>query len=376
MKVYIYQQNDWPNFRCDSDAIIQPLAAVRHLQGKLTGKMEALGFRLRNEAVLETLAIEVTKTSEIEGQMLDLAQVRSSIAIKLGIEISGLIPADRNVDGIVEMMLDATQNYEKQLTADRLFGWHSALFPSGWSGMYRIVAGNWRDDSTGPMQVVSGALGKEKVHYQALPAGDIDKEMNAFLAWFNRRTEEDLILKSAIAHIWFITIHPFEDGNGRIARALSEMLLTRSDNSPRRFYSMSSQIRADRKKYYNTLEKTQKGSLDITEWLLWYLRCLEGALQSSEVILLKVFEKHRFLSNLASETLNDRQRLMINKLLDDFDGNLTTSKWAKIAKCSQDTALRDIRDLVNRNILTKNPSGGRSTSYILINSQPDSIKYS
>ena len=366
MKEYIYQQHDWPNFRWDNNAIIQPLAAVRHLQGKLTGKMEALGFRLRDEAVLETLAIEVTKTSEIEGQILDLGQVRSSIAVKLGIEISGLTPSDRNVDGIVEMMLDATQKYEEPMTANRLFGWHSALFPSGWSGMYRIVVGNWRDDSTGPMQVVSGALGKERVHYQAPPAGDIDKEMNAFLAWFNRRTEEDLILKSAIAHIWFITIHPFEDGNGRIARALSEMLLTRSDNSPRRFYSMSSQIRAGRKKYYDTLEKTQKGSLDITEWLLWYLRCLESALHSSEVVLLKVFDKHRFLAKLASESLNDRQRLLINRLLDDFEGNLTTSKWAKIAKCSQDTALRDIQDLVNRNILRKNPSGGRSTSYVLI----------
>lgn len=371
MKAYIYQQHDWPNFKWDSNAIIYPLAAVRHLQGNLTGKMEALGFRLRNEAALETLAIEVTKTSEIEGQILDLDQVRSSIAIKLGIEIFGLMPSDRNVDGIVEMMLDATQNYENPMTTDRLFGWHSSLFPSGRSGMYRIVTGNWRDDSTGPVQVVSGALGKERVHFQAPPAVEINKEMNAFLVWLNQRTDEDPILRSAIAHIWFITIHPFEDGNGRIARALSEMLLTRSDNSPRRFYSMSSQIRADRKKYYDTLEKTQMGSLDITEWLLWYLKCLEGALQSSEVIMLKIFNKHRFLGKLASESLNDRQRLMINKLLDDFQGNLTTSKWAKIARCSQDTALRDIQDLVNRNILQKNSSGGRSTSYVLLNHEKE-----
>ena len=232
MKAYIYQQPDWPHFKWDSNAIIQPLAGVRHLQGKLTGKMEALGFKLRNEAVLETLTTEVTKTSEIEGQILDLGQVRSSIARRLGIAVSSLVPSDRNVDGIVDMMLDATQNYDKPMTADRLFGWHSALFPSGRSGMYKIVVGDWRDDSTGPMQVVSGALGKEKVHYQAPPAGDIEKEMNAFLAWFNNVPKEDLILKSAIAHLWFITIHPFEDGNGRIARALSEMFLTRSDNTP------------------------------------------------------------------------------------------------------------------------------------------------
>ena len=374
MKAYIYQQPDWPHFKWDSNAIIQPLAAVRHLQGKLTGKMEALGFKLRNEAVLETLTTEVTKTSEIEGQVLDFDQVRSSIARRLGIEVSGLVPSDRNVDGIVEMMLDATQNYDKPMTADRLFDWHSALFPTGRSGMYKIVVGEWRDDSTGPMQVVSGALGKEKVHYQAPPAGDIEKEMNAFLTWFNKRPKEDLILKSAIAHLWFITIHPFEDGNGRIARALSEMLLTRSDNTPQRFYSMSSQIRTDRKKYYDILEKTQKGSLDITQWLVWYLKCLEGALHSSEVTLSKVLDKHRFLAKFAAETLNHRQILMINKLLDDFEGHLTTSKWAKISKCSQDTALRDIQNLLNKNILKKNPSGGRSTSYVLINLEQDDGK--
>jgi Fic family protein len=367
MKAYIYQQPDWPHFKWDSNAIIQSLSAVRHLQGKLTGKMEALGFKLRNEAVLETLTTEVTKTSEIEGQVLDFDQVRSSIARRLGLEVSGLVPSDRNVDGIVEMMLDATQNYDKPMTADRLFGWHSALFPSGRSGIYKIVVGDWRDDSTGPMQVVSGALGKEKVHYQAPPAGDIKKEMNAFLTWFNKGPKEDPTLKSAIAHLWFITIHPFEDGNGRIARALSEMFLTRSDNTPQRFYSMSSQIRSDRKKYYAILEKIQKGSLEITEWLVWYLKCLESALLSSEVILSKVLDKHRLLAKFASKTLNTRQILMINKLLDDFEGHLTTSKWAKIAKCSQDTALRDIQDLLNKNILTKNPSGGRSTSYVLIN---------
>jgi Fic family protein len=367
MKLYIYQQSDWPNFRWDSKFIILPLSTVRHLQGKLVGKMEALGFKLRNEAVLETLTTEVLKSSEIEGQILDLDQVRSSIARRLGIEVSGLVPSDRNVDGIVEMMLDATQNYNKIMTPDRLFGWHSALFPSGRSGMYKIIAGRWRDDSTGLMQIVSGAMGKEKVHYQAPPAREIRKEMKSFLSWFNKGPEEDLILKSAIVHLWFITIHPFEYGNGRIARALSEMLLTRSDNAPQRFYSMSAQIRSRRKDYYNILEKTQKGTLDINEWLVWYLKCLEDALNSSDVILSKVLYKHKFWTKFASEISNNRQILLINKLLDNFTGQLTTSKWAKIAKCSQDTALRDIQDLLNKKILQKNPSGGRSTNYKLIN---------
>jgi len=365
MKIYIYQQSDWPKFKWDSNAILLSLSNVRHMQGKLAGKMETLGFKLRNEAVLETLTTEVIKTSEIEGQILDLDQVRSSIARKLGIEVSGLVPSDRNVDGIVEMMLDATQNYKRALTTDRLFGWHSSLFPSGRSGMYKIIAGKWRDDSTGPMQVVSGALGKEKVHFEAPPAKEIRKEMKSFISWFNKVPDQDLILKSAIGHLWFVTIHPFEDGNGRIARALSEMLLTRSDETPQRFYSMSSQIRAERKGYYTILEKTQKGNLDITEWLVWYLKCLADAIISSDVILSKVLNKHRFWIKYSSETLNSRQILMINKLLDNFEGLLTTSKWAKVAKCSQDTALRDIQDLMNKNILQKNPSGGRSTNYVL-----------
>jgi len=366
MKTYIYQQSGWPKFKWGNKAIILPLSAVRHLQGRLVGKMEALGFNLRNEAVLSTLTTEVLKTSEIEGHILDLDQVRSSIARRLGMDVSGLVPSDRDVDGIVEMMLDATQGYKKDLTTDRLFGWHSALFPSGRSGMYKIIAGKWRNDSTGPMQVVSGALGKEKVHFQAPPAAEIGKEMKAFLNWFNKSQDEDLILKSAIAHLWFITIHPFEDGNGRIARALSEMLLSRSDNTPQRFYSMSAQIRLERKEYYSILEKTQKGTLDITEWLVWYLKCLGGAIKSSESILSKVLYKHKFWAQFGSETLNNRQTLLINKLLDNFTGVLTTSKWAKITKCSQDTALRDIQDLMEKNILQKNRSGGRSTSYALV----------
>jgi Fic family protein len=367
MSVYIYQQTDWPKFKWDSKSVILPLAAVRHLQGKMVGKMKALGFKLINEAALEILTTEVIKSSEIEGQILNLDQVRSSIARRLGIEISGLVPSDRNVDGVVDMMLDATRNYNKSITADRLFGWHSALFPSGRSGMYKIIVGSWRNDSTGPMQVVSGAMGKEKVHYQAPPAGAVRKEMKEFISWFNKKPEEDLIIKSAISHLWFVTIHPFEDGNGRIARALSEMLLTRSDHSSQRFYSMSSQIRSEKKGYYNILEKTQKGTLNITEWLVWYLKCLEDALKSSDIILSKVLNKHTFWTKYASEILNSRQILLINKLLDDFTGQLTTSKWAKIAKCSQDTALRDIQYLLNKKILLRNPSGGRSTNYALIN---------
>ncbi len=365
MKAYIYQQSDWPKFKWDIKSVLLPLSNVRHLQGKLVGKMETLGFKLRSEAVLETLTIEVIKTSEIEGLVLDLDQVRSSIARKLGIEVSGLVPSDRYTDGVVEMMLDATQNYRQQLTTDRLYGWHSALFPSGRSGMYKIITGKWRDDSTGPMQVVSGALGKEKVHFEAPSAKQIGKEMNSFISWYNKEQDQDIILKSAIAHLWFITIHPFEDGNGRIARALSEMLLTRSDDTPQRFYSMSSQIRTARKEYYNILEKTQKGTLDITEWMLWYLKCLTDAINSSDIILSKVLSKHKFWIKYSSKALNSRQILMINKLLENFEGQLTSSKWAKIAKCSQDTALRDIQELLSMNILKKQPSGGRSTNYNL-----------
>lgn len=365
MKRYIYQHPDWPRFYWDSNVLISPLAKTRHLQGKLVGKMEALGFRLRNEAVLKTLTTEILKSSEIEGHILNLDQVRSSIARRLGIKISGLVPSDRNVDGVVEMMIDAIQNFDRPLTIDRLSGWHSALFPSGRSGMYKIIVGKWRDDSTGPMQVVSGAMGKDKVHYQAPPAIEIKNEMKSFLAWFNKSSGEDLIIKSALAHLWFLTIHPFEDGNGRIARALSEMLLTRSDGLSQRFYSMSSQIRIDRKGYYDILEKSQKGTLDVTEWLNWYLKCLENALYSSDKVLSKVLYKHKFWSKLATEVLNSRQILLINKLLDDFTAQLTSSKWAKIAKCSPDTALRDIRDLLNKNILQKNTSGGRSTNYKL-----------
>ncbi|MCD4833645.1 MAG: Fic family protein [Bacteroidales bacterium] len=367
MRVFIYQQNEWPNFTWSNQALISLLSQVRHLQGKMIGKMESLGFELQSEAVLETLTLDIIKSTEIEGQILNPEQVRSSLARRLGMDISGLVYSDRDVDGMVDMMMDATQYFDKPLSSERLFGWHSALFPSGRSGMYKIIVGNWRDDSTGPMQVVSGAMGKEKVHYQAPAANELEKEMNLFTNWFNGETKLDPVIKAGLAHLWFVSIHPFEDGNGRIARALTDLLLARSDGIPQRFYSMSAQIRLERKEYYKVLEKSQKGTLNVTKWLEWFLNCLKNALHASEKILERVLQKHHFWNKHATTVLNDRQILLINKLLDGFDGKLTSSKWAKIAKCSTDTALRDIQGLINKNILRKNTAGGRSTNYELVN---------
>jgi len=365
MKVYIYEKEGWPNFKWDIEKLLPLLGKVRNYQGRIVGKMESLGFELRDEAILDTLTLDVIKSSEIEGEILNAEQVRSSIARRLGMNIAGLIPSDRDVEGVVEMMLDATQNFKNQLTKERLFDWHSALFPTGRSGMYKIIVGNWRDDSTGPMQVVSGALGKEKIHFQAPEANILDREMSLFLEWFNNDNLEEPVIKAGVAHLWYVTLHPFEDGNGRIARAITDMLLTRSDGIPQRFYSMSAQIRTQRKEYYEILEKTQKGSIDITSWLEWFLSCLLNALNNSEVVLRKVIFKHNFWNKNSVKLQNERQRLILNKLLDGFDGNLTSSKWAKIAKCSQDTALRDIQDLMDKSILKKSDSGGRSTNYEL-----------
>lgn len=365
MKIYLYQQEDWPHFRWDHESLLVLLGNARNLQGKIVGKMESLGFDLKREAALETLTLDVTKSSEIEGEMLNAEQVRSSIARRLGMDISGLIPSDRNVDGVVDMTLDATQNFDKPLTRERLFEWHFALFPTGRSGMNKIIVGNWRDDSTGPMQVVSGAIGKEKVHYQAPDAGMVEREMKIFIDWFNNENKTDLTIKAGLAHLWFVTIHPFEDGNGRIARAITDMLLARADGIHHRYYSLSSQIRSERKEYYRILEKTQKGTLDITEWLKWFLKCLMSALYASDDILNRVLYKHKFWNKHATQVMNERQILMLNKLLEGLNGNLTSSKWAKITKCSADTALRDIQDLMNKNILRKGPGGGRSTCYVL-----------
>lgn len=363
--IYIHELPDWSNFTWDHKAVEEPLAAVRHRQGRLFGRMEGLGLQLRSEAMLQTLTEDVIKSSEIEGEHLDRDQVRSSLARRLGMDIGALTLADRNVEGVVEMMLDATQNYNDPLTAERLFAWHAALFPTGRSGMHKIITGGWRDDRNGPMQVVSGPVGKERVHFEAVPAARINTDMKAFLAWFNATPDTDPVLKAGIAHLWFITIHPFEDGNGRIARAIADMALARSEESPQRFYSMSAQIRLERNAYYDILEATQKGDLDITAWLTWFLACLGRAFGGAEDILGGVLKTARFWERHAGAAFNDRQRDMLNRLLGTFEGKLTSSKWAKIEKCSPDTALRDIKDLIDRGILKKDEGGGRSTSYSL-----------
>ncbi|MFA6117621.1 MAG: Fic family protein [Sphingomonas sp.] len=363
---FIHERPDWPTFLWRDDRLATRLGAVRHRQGRLIGHMGALGFTLRSEAVLTTLTEDVLKSSEIEGEHLDKDQVRSSIARRLGMDIGGLIPADRHVEGVVEMMLDATQNYAAPLTADRLFAWHAAMFPTGRSGMSAITVGAWRKDEGGPMQVVSGPIGRERVHYEAPAADRLDQEMQAFIAWFETDTAIDPVLKAGVVHLWFVTIHPFDDGNGRIARAIADLALARSERTAQRFYSMSAQIRAERNAYYDLLEKTQKGDLDITPWLAWFLDCLERAIDGAEETLSAVLDKARFWERHADTPLNERQRLMINRLLGPFEGKLNTSKWAKMAKTSNDTALRDIQDLLEKGVLARDEGGGRSTSYHLL----------
>jgi Fic family protein len=363
---YIHQLPDWPKFRWDRQALAAPLADIRHRQGRLLGRMESLGFSLQKEAELETLTLDVLKSSEIEGARLPAEQVRSSIARRLGIETAGAVPAEREVEGVVEMMLDATQNFAKPLGDERLFAWHAALFPTGRSGMRKISVGAWRNDADGPMQVVSGPVGKEKVHYEAPAAPLLTGEMSAFVTWANDANEKtDAVLRAALAHLWFVTIHPFEDGNGRIARAIADWALARSENSSQRFYSMSAQIRQERNDYYEILERTQIGALDVTPWMEWFLGCLGRAFDGTATTLAAVLRKARFWESRAQVAINERQRLILNRLLDGFTGNLTTTKWAKLVKCSHDTALRDIQDLIERGILKKDAHGGRSTSYSL-----------
>jgi Fic family protein len=362
---YIWENEQWPALRWDDHALGRLLAHVSREQGRLLGKMEGLGFDLRSEAHLRTLTEDVVKSSDIEGEKLPPDQVRSSIARRLGMDVAGLVPADGSVEAVVEMMLDATTHYSEPLTHERLFAWHAALFPTGRSGMSKVNAGAWRDGAS-PMQVVSGPMGRERVHYEAPPANRVPAEMEKFLAWFANPGDTDPLLIAGLAHLWFVTIHPFDDGNGRIARAIADMALARAEKIGQRFYSMSGQIRAERNDYYNTLERTQKADLDITGWQTWFLECLLRAIEGAQGTLSAVLYKAKFWERFAKQPFNERQIEVLNRLLDGFEGKLTSSKWARLAKCSQDTAHRDIMDLVERGALKKDPGGGRSTSYSLI----------
>lgn len=365
--MWIHKHQNWPGFIWNAQTLASKLADIRYAQGHLLGRMQGLGFELKREASLSTLTNDIVKSSAIEGENLNPEEVRSSIARRLGIDIAGLIPASRDVEGIVEMMLDATQQFSKPLTKERLFGWHAALFPTGRSGMHKITVGGWRNIETDPMQVVSGSIGKEKVHFEAPTAERLEQEMGAFLKWFDNGNDIDPVIKAGIAHLWFITIHPFEDGNGRIARAISDMALARADGTADRFYSLSLQIEAERKKYYDQLEAQQRGTPDITNWLLWFLDCLGRAIRNAETTLGNILFKAQLWNMINQKPVNDRQRLIINRMFeDDFEGFMNTSKYAKLAKCSNDTALRDIQELKERGIFIKNPGGGRSTSYRLL----------
>jgi Fic family protein len=373
--MHMHEKPEWPQLHWNSETLAAVLADVRHRQGRLLGQMEALGFGLREEAVLRTLTEDVVKSSEIEGEKLDADAVRSSIARRLGMDAGGLkTAADRDVEGVVEMMLDATRNFDKPLTEERLFGWHASLFPTGRSGMRRIRVGMWRDDRDGPMQVVSGPVGRERVHFEAPAAARLEQEMASFLEWFNSGAKVDPVLKAGMAHFWFVTIHPFDDGNGRIARAIADLCLARSEHSTQRFYSMSAQIREERNAYYDILEGTQKDGTDITPWQAWFMGCLGRAIGGAETLLRSVLAKARFWESVGQPPVNERQRLVLNKLLDGFEGKLTTTKWAKLTDSSQDTAYRDILELIERGILVRSAEGGRSTSYVLAQvSQPPEV---
>ena len=370
--IYIWQQTDWPDFTWDDAKLSYKLGRVRGLQGRLVGRMSALGFDLKNSAMLDALTADITKSSEIEGEILNVDQVRSSVARHLGIEIEGLPEADRYIDGVVQVMIDATQNYMQPLTAERFFNWHAALFPTGRSGVYKITVADWRQGAE-PMQVISGAMGKEKIHYQAPDSDHVPYQMKLFLEWVNGNQKIDPVLKAAIAHLWFVTIHPFDDGNGRISRTITDLFLARADEMPHRFYSMSAEIRKQRKRYYEMLEKTQKGSLDITNWLEWFLDCLEAALLDTEKSISTILQKAAFWDKYRLVSMNERQIKMVNLFWDGFDGKLTSSKWAKITKCSPDTALRDIQDLITKGVFRKTDEGGRSTIIMALIYDPTPI---
>jgi Fic family protein len=362
---YIWQAPDWPNWRYDLAILAQPLADVSRAQGLLMGRLADVGKALCDQVSLLTLTEDVMKTSEIEGEHLNVESVRSSIARRLGVDIGALAPVDRHVEGVVEMVLDATANYQSPITRERLFGWHASLFPTGYSGMTKITVGAWRDDSSGPMQVVSGPIGRQRVHFEAPPADQLETEAAVFLKWAKDLSGEPPLIKAGLAHLWFVSLHPFDDGNGRIARAVGDLFLARADASPQRYYSLSAQIQRERKAYYDILERTQKNSLDVTAWLRWFLETLHRAVTQAQLTIDAVLAKTRFWQRWAITPMNERQVKLINRLLDGFDGKLTSSKWATIANCSPDTALRDITDLLKRGILLKANAGGRSTSYEL-----------
>jgi len=364
-KDYIWQNPQWPHWTYDLKQLTNLLTQVYQAQGRLMGRLHHVGIHLRDHESLRVLTEDVLKTSEIEGEKLNPDSVRSSIARRLGIDIGALAPSDRRIDGVVDMVLDATQHYEKNLTENRLFSWHTTLFPTGYSGLSKILVGVWRNDALGPMQVVSGPISRQKVHFEAPPASLLPPEMAKFLLWFNVDQQDDPIIKAGLSHLWFVTLHPFDDGNGRIARAIGDMALARSDGSSQRFYSLSAQIGRDRNNYYELLEKTQKGTLEVTNWLSWFLKSILSAIQVAEVELSETLLKSNFWQHWSAIPMNERQIKLLNKLLDGFEGKLTSSKWALIAKCSPDTALRDINDLLERGVLVKSDSRGRSTSYEL-----------
>ena len=364
--MYIWEQQDWPHLRWDDGRLLEPLAAARLKQGRLLGSMASLGFDLKLEAQLEALTQDVIKSSEIEGEILDRGSVRSSLARRLGLPAAAIAPVDRRTEGVVEMMLDATENHDASLTCERLFGWQAALFPTGYSGMHRIRTGAWRDDAQGPMQVVSGPVGRQRVHYQAPPARQLDAEMLAFLEWFNLRSEPEGLLRAGLAHLWFVTVHPFEDGNGRVARAIADQALARSEDSAQRFYSMSGQIRKEQSDYYDALESAQKGTVDITDWLIWFLDCFSRAIDGARSVCATVLRKAEFWQRYAREPFSRRQKAVLNRFLDGFEGKLTSRKWAAIGTCSIPTAQRDINELIERGILRRNPGGSKNTSYDLM----------
>lgn len=367
--MWIYEHQNWPDFNWNASVISNRLIGVRHKQGRLLGRMEALGFALQREASLNTLTTDIVKSSAIEGELLPTEAVRSSVAKRLGLDIGGTAQPSRDVEGIVEMMLDATQNFKEKFTNERLFSWHAALFPTGRSGLRKIAVGAWRTLEAGDMQVVSGAYGREKVHFQAPDAAVLDWEMSAFLSWLDREKPVDPVIQAAIAHLWFVTIHPFEDGNGRIGRAIADMMLARADGTRERFCSMSAQIEAERKDYYLQLERQQRSGLDITAWLNWFLGCLDRAIDGAEDTLSAVLYKAEFWRFMSDKPVNERQTLILNLMLTEFQGHMNTSRYAKIAKCSNDTALRDMRELLSWGAFIQNPGGGRSTSYRLASAE-------